>query len=134
MKKIGVLNAQLSRIIASMGHTDRLVIGDLGLPIPRNTEVIDLALTGNVPRFLETLEVVLSELQVEQVIIAEEMKTISNGVYKEVSRLLADVDIKRIPHEEFKAIIHRDANITFVRTGEMTPYANIILVSGVTFG
>ena len=45
MKKSGTLNSQLSRIIAMMGHSDRIVICDCGLPIPRGAEVVDLALT-----------------------------------------------------------------------------------------
>lgn len=134
MKKNGVLNASLARIIASMGHTDKLVICDSGLPIPREMEVIDLALTDNIPRFIDTLKVVLSELQVEHAIVAEEMETISNGVYQQVRDLLGDVTIEQVPHEEFKRTTRGDDNTTFVRTGEMTPYANIILISGVTFG
>jgi D-ribose pyranase len=134
MKKTGVLNAQLARVIASMGHTDKLVICDSGLPIPREADVIDLALTNNIPRFIETLKVVLSELQVEQVIIAEEMTTVSNGMFQQVRDLLRDVTIEQVPHEEFKRIVRDDGTIAFVRTGEMTPYANIILVSGVMFG
>jgi len=134
MKKTGVLNAQLSRIIASMGHTDKLVICDSGLPIPRDAEVIDLALTGNVPRFVQTLQVVLSELQVEQAIIAEELPAVSNGIYNQVKELLVGIEVQQVPHEKFKEISRGDNNIAFVRTGEMTPYANVILISGVTFG
>lgn len=34
MKKTGILNAQLSHLIATLGHTDFLTICDAGLPIP----------------------------------------------------------------------------------------------------
>jgi D-ribose pyranase len=59
MKKSGILNAPLSGIIARMGHTDKLVICDSGLPIPKDAKVVDLALTKNIPRFLDVLKVVL---------------------------------------------------------------------------
>ncbi|MFW5973032.1 MAG: D-ribose pyranase [Bacteroidota bacterium] len=133
MKKIGTPNRHLSRIIASMGHKDRLVICDVGLPIPAGQEVIDLALTTNVPRFLEALRVVLEELQVESVVIAREMTTHSNALFEEVKRMLPDVELRQVSHEEFKEMTAGDGTIAIVRTGEATPYANIILESGVTF-
>jgi D-ribose pyranase len=133
MKKSGVLNRALSKVIASMGHTDRLVICDSGLPIPKNAEIVDLALTGNIPRFVDTLKVILEELQVENAIVAEEILKVNNGIYKEITSQLKGIDIKKVSHEKFKELTRENGNIYFVRTGEVTPYANIILVSGVTF-
>ena len=134
MKKKGILNAQLARVVASMGHGDRLVIGDSGLPVPAHHERVDLALTANIPRFLDTLRVVLEELEVEAAVIAEEMATQSAEVLEDVRGLLPDVDLQTVPHEAFKQMMHDDATVACVRTGEATPYANIILVAGVTFG
>jgi D-ribose pyranase len=133
VKKIGTLNTGLSQVIAGMGHTDRLVICDAGLPIPRGTRVVDLALTTNVPRFIETLRVVLGELQVEEAIVAREMEKHGNGVYDEVREALSGIPIRTVPHEEFKRLTGEPATAAIVRTGEATPYANVILVSGVTF-
>lgn len=134
MKKNALLNSQLSAVIASMGHTDELVICDAGLPVPRNHQKIDLALTANIPRFLDTLRVVMEELEVEKVIVAEEMETVSPDLYQEVVKMLNDIPLIRISHESFKDHCRNQRDIAFVRTGEMTPYANIILISGVTFG
>lgn len=133
MKKRGILNANLSRIIAAMGHTDKLVVCDSGLPIPKNSEVIDLALTTNIPRFLDTLKVILEELHIEEAVIAKEMLNGKNGLYNDTSRMLNGVKMKKVTHEKFKELTREKGNITFVRTGETTPYANIILISGVTF-
>jgi len=58
-KKIGTLNSHLSRVIAMMGDTERIVICDSGLPIPRGAEVVDLALTRNFLRFIDTVSVVI---------------------------------------------------------------------------
>ena len=44
MKKSALLNSELSYLIAKMGHTDTLKVGDCGLPIPQETQRIDLAL------------------------------------------------------------------------------------------
>lgn len=131
MKKSALLNQPLSAVIAGMGHMDELVIADAGLPIPGSTQRIDLALTKNQPRFLEALQVVLSELQVESAVVTEEMTSVSPEVYAAVKELLAGIPLKQIPHEQFKK---RTATAqAVVRTGEFTPYANIILVAGVVF-
>lgn len=131
MKKTPLLNAELSFVVAGLGHMDLLVIADAGLPIPPETLCIDLALTQGVPGFVETLETVLTELQVERVILAEETAQVSPHIRQAVSRLLPGVSLETMPHERLKELSARARAI--VRTGEFTPYANIILVSGVVF-
>lgn len=132
MKKIGILNSEISCVISKMGHTDSLAIGDCGLPIPECTKRIDLALTKNLPTFIQTLKVVLEELQVEEVEIATETKDISPNLYKEIENEFGkDVKIKFISHEELKDKLKCCKAV--IRTGEQTPYANIILKSGVVF-
>jgi len=131
MKKTGILNKDISEVIASLGHKDTLVIADAGLPIPAETRRIDLALKANLPSFLDTLEVILQEMQVEEAIVAEEMKEASRRVYNEVTRFLGNVPITAVPHEAFKERTRTARAI--IRTGEFTPYANVILVSGVVF-
>lgn len=133
MKRKGVLNSGLSKTIASMGHTDKLVICDSGLPIPKNSDVIDLALTKNIPRFMDTLKVVLEELKVEEAIVTNELVQGNSKYFKEITSLLNGIKIKKVTHKKFKEITRNGGNVTFVRTGEATPYANVILISGVTF-
>ena len=108
MKKIGILNQPIASIIAGLGHTDTLVIADAGLPIPPETRRIDLALTEGIPSFLDTLRVVLTEMEVERAIVAE---TVTHLIFKERTRSARAV----------------------IRTGEFTPYANVILTAGVVF-
>lgn len=131
MKKIGTLNQPLSQVIAGMGHGDMLVIGDCGLPIPSGVQRIDLALTAGVPNFLQTLAVVQEELQVESVLIASEMSQFSPELYEKLQLMLENVSIDVVSHEQFKAVTKQA--VAVVRTGECTPYANIILRSGVIF-
>ena len=131
MKKHGILNRDISELVASMGHTDMLVVADAGLPIPDEVWRIDLALTGGIPPFLQTVQVILEELQVQEVIIAEEMLTKSPELYRQLCDLFGDGQITKIPHETFKEKTYDAKGI--VRTGEFTPYANVILVSGVVF-
>ena len=128
MKKAGVINQPIATIISGLGHTDTITIADAGLPIPAATQRIDLALTTGVPSFLETLRVVLSEMFVEKAIVAEEMQTVSLQMYTALTEVLGDVPIELVPHVDFK----RETAVTkaIIRTGEFTPYANVILVAG----
>jgi D-ribose pyranase len=131
MKKTTLLNAELSYTIATLGHTDMLVIADAGLPIPPETGRIDLALTEGVPSAEQTLRVVLEEMQVEKAILAVEVGTQNPDFLQAVKALLPGVPLEFLPHAEFKALC-REARAV-VRTGEFSPYANVILLSGVVF-
>lgn len=131
MKKSGILNAELIRVIALMGHTDLLVIADSGLPIPPAVPRIDLALVAGVPTFMQTVQAVLAELQVESATVAEEMRQRSPSLYQAVRQTLGSIPLAHVSHEQFKAMLPRVRAV--VRTGEQTPYANVILQSGVTF-
>lgn len=133
MKKIGTLNAQLSRIIAGMGHGDRLVVCDSGLPIPRGKELVDLALTRNIPRFAETLAVILNELEVQEAVVAEEIEAHNPEIEHAIGAMLNGIPVRKVTHEEFKRLAAEDETVALVRTGEASPFANILLISGVTF-
>ena len=131
MKKIGILNQPISSVIAGLGHTDTLVIADAGLPIPPETQRIDLALTAGVPTFLDTLRAILTEMEVEQATVAEEMLNTSPHVYEAIKEMLGDVPIETVTHLTFKEQT-RSARAV-IRTGEFTPYANVILAASVVF-
>jgi D-ribose pyranase len=133
MRKNGILNSKLMEVITSMGHTDKLIICDAGLPIPREALKIDLALINNVPRFEDTLKAVLGEMQVDKAIIAKEMESESKDLYDKISILLSGICVEKISHENFKDYYNSTGNIVFLRTGEITSFANIILIAGVTF-
>ena len=131
MKKNGIINSQLSRVVAEMGHKDSLTVADCGLPLPQEVERVDLSLTKGYPKFLEILKAMLKDLVVEKAILAQEIKEKSPGLEKEIIELLPDIEIEYIPHAEFKQETHNSRAI--VRSGETIPYANIILISGVDF-
>ena len=139
MKKGKLINTQLSLTIARLGHGQTLTIGDCGLPISQKMQRIDLALTHGVPGFMETLDVVLTEQQVEEVVIAEELATVSPGLFEQLTARITqleqdqdrEVKLTMVSHETFKIL--SDESLAVVRTGECTPYANIILRSGVVF-
>lgn len=139
MKKHVLLNAPLSHVIATLGHTDQLVICDAGLPIPAAPERIDLAVSRGVPRFMDVVQAVTEEMQIERVIVAEEFKAVSPTLFEELLHHVnhlsevqgQQIAIEYVSHEAFKTQTHMARAI--VRTGECTPYANVIFVSGVVF-
>ena len=131
MKKIGVLNKDISEVIAGMGHTDSLVIADAGLPIPKGVRRIDLALTPGTPGFIETVKAVCREIEVQEIILAEEIVSSNPEVYALLKEIFSDVQTTMIPHEQLKELSKSTSAV--IRSGECTPYANIIIVSGVIF-
>lgn len=139
MKKTSLLNAPLSHLIATMGHTDSLTICDAGLPIPCKQHCVDLALTKGMPSFLAALQAVISELFIEKIVLAEEIATHNPQIAKDVVTLIKTLEkeqgkpiiIEYIPHEQFKVKSNQAKGV--VRTGECSPYANVILYSGVPF-
>jgi D-ribose pyranase len=130
MKRTTLLHAELSRVIAGMGHGDLLVIGDAGLPIPPGPQCIDLAVMRGVPSFADVLTAVLSELQVERAVVAQEACGPGDAL-PHWCRQLQRVVPTTVPHVQFKQLCLGAR--AMVRTGEFTPYANVVLYAGVVF-
>jgi len=127
------INPQLSRVISETGHTDLLVVTDAGLPIPVGAERIDLAYRPGAPEFLDVLDTVLAELVVEGVTVSAEIAEKSPELLAELTTRFRDAnfEIVMIPHVDFKVLTHSAR--AFVRSGEYTPYANVILHAGVAY-
>lgn len=129
----------MSAVIARLGHTDQLTLCDAGLPIPAETQRIDLALTQGVPTFLQVFAAVTQEMQVESAILAEEIVKQNPPLHE---ALLAEltalgqrrgntISVRYISHQAFKAQTGHSRAV--IRSGECSPYANVILCAGVTF-
>lgn len=139
MKKSTLLNAELSYLVARLGHTDEMTICDAGLPIGEQVERIDLALTHGIPSFLDTVRVVLSEMQVQAVVLAQEFAQVSPELHaalltelkEEETRCGHTITVSYLSHEAFK--VRAGDSRAIVRTGECTPYANVIFQAGVVF-
>lgn len=139
MKKSALINSELSYLVATLGHTDEVTVCDAGLPIPDETQRIDLALIPGVPTFIQTVKALLGEMQIEGVVMAEEFKQVSPDHHDALIALLREEEtmcgkkfnIAYVPHEAFK--VHTQNSKAVIRTGECTPYANIIFQAGVVF-
>jgi D-ribose pyranase len=133
MKKSGILHSDLAAIVAGMGHGDKLVICDSGYPIPHDKPVADVILTIGVPGLIQTLQVVLQELHIEGAMVAKEAEQKSPAMLKQIEAAIGTVPLKKITHDKFKEFCRTEPNVSFVRTGEATPFSNVILIAGVIF-
>ncbi|MDY3973992.1 MAG: D-ribose pyranase [Veillonella caviae] len=133
MQKGGVLNSHIAKVLADLGHTDTICIGDCGLPIPAGVQKIDLALEFGVPSFEQVVRRLQQHMQVESIHIASPMATMNKPNYAVLEELYPKTryDWKETSHEEFKlASAHCKC---IIRTGETTPYANVILQADCIF-
>lgn len=128
MKRGGILHPELARVLASSGHTDYLLISDRGFPVPEEPQRIDLALVDDKPTVLDVLAAVHAEWSVDRVLITEEMELVSPDRVAALRALLPGVTFETVSHIELKRLGH-GAKAT-IRTGDSTPYANLIIVSG----
>ena len=131
MKKRGIINVQLAGLLAGLGHKDTFMIADGGMPIPQGVEIVDLALCGGVPTFRQVMDAILDEAEVEHYTLAREIVEKNPELLAYIEGKLSDVESEMVSHVELKEM---SKGIKFaVRTGEFTPYPNIILRAGVAF-
>ena len=131
MYKTGTLNSEISKVLSDLGHTDTIVIADCGLPVPKGVQKIDLAVRQGLPSFIDVVDEVARHMVIEHVTLAEEIKYSNPAVLKEVGSIMKDIPNDFVTHEQFKTLT--ESSKVIIRTGEATPYANIILRSGVNF-
>lgn len=132
MLKGGILNPQIAKVLADTGHKDMIVVSDAGLPMPLGVERIDLAWKPNEPRYLDVLEELLKHIVVEKAILAEELKTVSPEIHKEILKTLPKgIEIEYVQHVDLKETTKSARAI--IRTGEFTPYPSVILVAGCAY-
>ncbi|MCE4048756.1 MULTISPECIES: D-ribose pyranase [Bacillaceae] len=131
MKRYGILNSHIAQVLADLGHTDYIVIADAGLPIPDGVKKIDLAIKAGFPTFIDVVNAVEEDMIIEKVIIASEIEAGNPEHADYLKGKFADAEIENVSHEEFKQLTKQAKAV--IRTGEITPYANCILQSGVFF-
>ena len=80
---------------------------------------------------MDVVELVAEHMQIERATIASEINSYNPQVQQQLKANLTEVSFSEVSHEEFKRISH--AAKAIIRTGEATPYANVILHAGVIF-
>ena len=131
MKKSGIINAELMHEIAALGHMEKFLVADAGMPIPQGVKIIDLAVCKGVPGFYDVLNAVLAETQIQSYYIASESRQQNPNLLTQLDNALPKVKKEEMPHSDLK---EKSKDCKFaIRTGEYTPFCNVIMEAGVTF-
>lgn len=134
MQKVGILNSNIAKVLADMGHTDQIVIGDCGLPVPTGTPKIDLALRLGEPKFIDVTAEVAKYMEVQKIYVAPETEKENPAQWKALHEVFPEDKVEWVildSHETLKAM-EKTAKVV-IRTGEITPFSNVVLESGVIF-
>ena len=130
MKRKGILNKALMTAIADMGHTEIMIIGDVGVPVGRPEQRVDLALCEDVPTIQQVLKLVMDEMIYEKVVVAEEQKLYNPEHFKAICDMSDRCEVETMPHEEFFNYYLPCAKY-IVRTGDFMPWGNVVLAAGI---
>lgn len=130
MKRHGILNAELSGALATLGHTDLLMVVDAGFPIPRSAHRVDLAIAENLPDLRTVLELISAELIVEGVVRADDVTTNNPRLDEWIQQRFTDAEFTTRSHADMLGDLAQQAKV-IVRTGAFEPWGNIGLFCGV---
>ncbi len=125
-----ILHAELARSLATLGHTDVVLVTDAGFPIPRDANIIDLGLTAGTVDVITILSTLRQFIFTEEVHFAPEVKTLFPPLYQQVQEVFtgSGAEFVAAPHEELIAIWAPKAKVV-IRSGSLTAWANFALVA-----
>jgi D-ribose pyranase len=128
MLQTGILNPQINSLISRVRHTNTLVIADRGFPFWPMIETIDISLVDDVPTVIEVLRAIQRNFTIGRFVMAEEFRQAnSSEKVAQVTELIAGREVIFEPHTEMKRRVPQA--IGLIRTGDTTPYSNMILES-----
>lgn len=131
MLQKGILNPQILQLIARIRHTNTLVIADWAFPFWPQIETVDISLTRNIPTVLDVLDLLQPDFKIGRIWQAQEF--LATNPAEAVDRFdqafsgFTEATVQRLPHLDFKAMV--PGAIGLIRTGDTTPYGNIIIES-----
>lgn len=125
----GILNPQISSLLARVRHTNMLVISDRGFPFWPMIETVDISLVDDIPTVLQVFNAIRPNFEIGEILMAEEfVKTNTPEICTALSTAANHIPIRYLGHKEFKKLI--PGAIGLIRTGDTIQYSNMILVSG----
>lgn len=125
-----ILNANAKYMLARLGHRDYLAVTDACFNIPKDIQTVDLAVLPDVPTIMQVIDGILSEVVVEEVILAEEIKTQAPDILLEYEKRFPAAVFVFMPHTpDFDDFMHNVKGA--IRTGQYRYHApNCILKIG----
>ena len=129
MLNSGILNPCILSLLARVRHTNALVITDRGFPFWPQIETVDISLVDDVPTVLQVLAAIRGNFNATQAFMAREFqKNNSAATRAAFAKGLVGISTEFEPHVQFKKRV--PGAIGLIRTGDTTPYSNMILISG----
>jgi D-ribose pyranose/furanose isomerase RbsD len=133
MKKFGILNRKLNDAIASLGHSDIVLITYAGFPLPYDAQPgtisVDLAIAQDLPDIPTVLKLVNDEVIYEECYVATNQRDYNPRLYETVCGIVKRCPVSLIEHEKIMELGRRAKVI--IRTGSFSPWGNLALVSGI---
>lgn len=124
----GIINPHVLDLLSRIRHTNALVIADAAFPFWPTIETVDLALIKGIPTVLDVVGAILPNWKCGEVIMASEFKTHNPAAtHRAFRRACRKVPMTFEPHLDFKKRV--PGAIGLIRTGDTTPYGNMILIS-----
>jgi D-ribose pyranase len=108
-----------------------LAIVDAGMPLPKGVPVIDLSLVPGHPSFDLVMECVTESLVWERAWMAEETQALNPRQAERIGGLIPAPSLTVVSHQDLKQKL--SDCVAIIRTGECSPYANLIVAAGVDF-
>lgn len=128
MLNTGILNPHVLDLLARIRHTNTLVIADWAFPYWPDIETIDISLTHGIPTVLDVLDLITPIFKVGRIWQADEFAAVNSAdVVDRFAKSFGEIPLTREPHVDFKKRVPHA--IGLIRTGDPTPYGNIILES-----
>jgi D-ribose pyranase len=128
MLQTGILNPQLLELLARIRHTNTLVIADWAFPYWPEIETVDISLTKGIPTVLDVLDLLTPIFKIGRIWQADEFVTTNTPETVECfAKSFGKIPLTREAHLDFKKRVPRA--IGLIRTGDPTPYGNIIIES-----
>ncbi|SNY90241.1 simple sugar transport system permease protein [Cohaesibacter sp. ES.047] len=125
-----ILHPELANALATLGHTDIVMVTDAGFPIPKDAHRIDLGFYEGLPDVLDILKVLRKEIFVEEVHFATDVRDRHPDLYAELQSIYtgAGAVFKGTDHETLVNEYAKKAKV-IIRSGSFNPWANIALVA-----
>ncbi|XBS71966.1 RbsD/FucU domain-containing protein [Acerihabitans sp. KWT182] len=130
MKPDRILHPKLAEALATLGHTDIVLVTDAGFPIPANANRIDLGFWPGIIDVREILRVLRTEVFFEDVRFAPEVRDCYPSLYQEIQRIWtgSGATFTAATHETLCRDIAPMAKCV-IRSGSFEPWANFALTA-----
>ncbi|NDL64604.1 RbsD/FucU domain-containing protein [Acerihabitans arboris] len=130
MKANCILHPQLAAALATLGHTDIVLVTDAGFPIPPGANRIDLGFYPGTVDVLEILRVLRSALFVEEVRFAPEVRDCHPALYRHLQQIYtgSGATFSCAGHDVLCQDLAYRAKVV-IRSGSFDPWANFALVA-----